>query len=156
MDSLLHFGNNIRILREDMNLSISEFAKAANYNRKGLSKLELGEQDIKLDTAMRIAKFVNRDFSYLFEDDFQLSGRDTVKDYYIETDYYSIFVENYKKKLSNKTQEYVADLLGIYPENFSRVLNKKVTPQISTLDRMADGIDETLASLFRRVGGEGR
>ena len=114
--------------------------------------MELGEQDIKLDTAMRIARFVNRDFPCLFTDDFQLSG----KDYYIENDYYSIFVENYKKKLFNKTQEYVADSIGIYSENFCRVLNKKVTPQISTLDRMADGIDETLASLFRRVGGEGK
>lgn len=57
--------NRIRELRKEKNLTLEEFSKAINSNRGSVSRYELGEVELKHETAKTIADFFNVSIDYL-------------------------------------------------------------------------------------------
>lgn len=160
MNAVQIFGRNVNMVREDKRMSIKKLAEVSGYNRADLASLELGKHDVSLESAVNIAKALNRDFPFMLSKDFNVLGRlvgnKRILDYYIETDYLSIYIENLRKniKKKNTTQEFIADSTGVFSANFSRIINKKIVPRIGTLEKFSDAIDMELSVLFERTGGE--
>lgn len=55
----------IRDLREDMDLSQTEFAKLLNMSQTGYSKYETGESDIPTEILIKLAKIHHTSIDYL-------------------------------------------------------------------------------------------
>lgn len=162
MNTVQIFGRNVNMVREDKRMSIKELAEVSGYNRGDLASLELGKHDVSLESAINIAKALNRDFPFMLSKDFnvlgKLVGNKRILDYYIETDYLSIYIENLRKniKKKNTTQEYIADSSEVFSANLSRIINKKIVPRLGTLERFSDAIEMELSVLFERTGGEAK
>ena len=140
------FGSNISLARKTRNWSLMDLAIKADYSRIYLKKVECGEKDIQLDTAIKLARALDVSFPKLFQR--RESGRlieegavDNEK--FQEDDYLLIFSENVKAELrrKRKNQYSLYSQAGIDPSTLSRILNMKVkSPRISTLTVIADGV----------------
>ncbi len=142
------FGSNIEYIRKNENCRIYVFSKLIHYDRSRLSELEAGRQDIRLSTAIRIAKSLNISLEVLFDssfiDDFDRCRFVQFKD----IDYLSVFASNVEAKLvaSNlkKTNAFSKR------ENAFRILAKRVSdPMISTLGEMAEDLKTPLSELLK-------
>ena len=60
------FGYNVRRVREKRQYSFSDVEKRSGYGRQYISALELGEKDIQLSTAIRIARALDVPLAKLF------------------------------------------------------------------------------------------
>ncbi len=58
------FGHNIQILINQRNWSIQHAAKEIKYDRNKLSKILIGQQNFKLTTAIKFARFSTYLYSY--------------------------------------------------------------------------------------------
>lgn len=61
------FGHNIQILINQRNWSIQHAAKEIKYDRNKLSKILIGQQNFKLTTAIKFARFFNVSVFLLFD-----------------------------------------------------------------------------------------
>ena len=145
MNTIHIFGRNVNMIREYKRMSIKELAEVSGYNRIDLASLELGRHDVSLESAVNISKALNRDFPFMLSKDFnvlgKLVGNKRILDYYIETDYLSI---------------YIADSSEVFSANLSRIMNKKIVPRLGTLEKFSDAIEMELSVLFERTGGEAK
>ena len=155
---LIVFGTNIRKVREAKGMKIHEVAEIAQYDRGCLSRLEYGEQNIKVKTAIKIAKTLNISFPALFSRNFMDGNKEhpelQVDNTYIEDDFIKVFAENFWKSI--KTQGYsemtVVETIGIPNSSVSKIKNGKYdNPTLTTLYGMSlvAGID--MYSLFSRL-----
>ncbi len=150
------FGGNIRAIREVKGKSCQSFAKDITYHRLDLANLEYGEKDIKLSTAVKIAKRLDIPLPYLFSDIF-ISGylpmNSKRRPTYTEDDFLAVFIQNVKEYLGTRgSQETLCIETGMDSSNVSKILNYKIkNPCISTLDKMANGIGKDLSALLSRT-----
>jgi transcriptional regulator with XRE-family HTH domain len=62
----MHFGERVRELREEQNLTIQQLADRAGLTRNGVSLIELGKRKPGIDTAEALARALNREVGDLF------------------------------------------------------------------------------------------
>ena len=60
------FGQNIRFARKKRSFTIKDLAQKAKYSRINLSKIEYGEKDIQLNTAIKLARAIDIPLPDLF------------------------------------------------------------------------------------------
>lgn len=89
------FGHNIQILINQRNWSIQHAAKELEYDRNILSKILISQQNFKLTTAIKFARYFNVSVFLLFDRVFENSQyRDHFP--FIECDYMFVFRKNFK------------------------------------------------------------
>lgn len=148
------FGNNVNKVREQRGLSIKQVAEVVGYDRGCWSKMEKGEQDIELCTAMKIAKTLNVYLPLLFYREFPRLNDDSIRGY-AEEDYLMIFVSNVKRILekSNRKQVYIYTVTGMDESNINKILNERNNnPRLSTLVQIANGLQQDIDFMLRRNG----
>ena len=57
----------VRKLRKQSKLTQAQLAKKVNMKREFISRIESGEQNVTLETLMRIAQAVGKEFKFKFE-----------------------------------------------------------------------------------------
>lgn len=148
------FGNNVNKIREQRGLRIKQITEIVGYDRGCWSKMEKGEQDIELSTVVKIAKTLDVYLPLLFSRDFSCLDDESIRGY-VEEDYLMIFASNVKRTLEklNKKQVYIYAVTGMDESNINKILKEKNNnPQISTLVQIANGLQQDMASMFRRNG----
>ena len=150
MENRIILGNNIRILREQKKISVSDLSKSCNYDRQAISKLEHGEQNASLNKMIDLAKYFDIYFPLLFEKDFSSQFEYS----YIDEDYMEIMIDNLKDALQIRNRYYnsVYSEIGMDPTYFSKIMNQKVTPNLDTISKLAEFTNIELVSLFTKGG----
>ncbi|MBQ8799686.1 MAG: helix-turn-helix transcriptional regulator [Lachnospiraceae bacterium] len=142
------FGSNLQALREDKNLRYEAFGELIQYDRNTLSCLEGGFQNIQFQTAVRIAKNLDKDLAMLFSRSFRDDEKRCQSKKYSDIDYLAIFRANAIKRLTTN-QMNVTDISEEHRETVSRILNGHITnPRIGTLSLIAHGLDTSLCALL--------
>lgn len=140
---LLILGNNIYKIRQQKNLTITALAKLARYGRGYLSKLEVGKQNVTLNTIIKISKALDVNLTTLF-----FRENNTYYRNYIE-----VFSENVKKNLLKKRKSLCSLSIDIEIDlaTLSRILNgKQNNPWIISLEKIAKGINKNIGDLLIR------
>ena len=142
------FGANIAYLRDVENMKLYEWADYLEYDRNRLSELEQGWQDIKLSTAVKIAKKLNKSVAMLFDNSFRDDPKACQSKTYEEADYLQVFSENASRAINlngrNKSQ-----LFSDKREVSARVISRTVhDPRIKTLGWIASALGTTLSELL--------
>lgn len=157
-DSLLAvFGANIKKARERKSLTKSVLATLADYDRGCLSKLENGEMNIELSTAVRLAKTLGVSFPALFSKNFMEEVPDSEIDFsgkYQDDDYLLVFREKFLKQLKKYTmrQVCVTDVSGLNEQMVSRLVNGDIkNPTLKTLYALAYAVNSEMHYLFSRT-----
>lgn len=151
------FGQNIHFTREKRNYKIQDLSKRANYSRIDLSKIEYGEKDIQLSTAIKLAKALDVPFPDLFSRNYITSYQQTSlyeKLGFQDTDYLLVFSTNVRAvfALLYKNENSIYPQIGMDPSTISRILNLRVKdPRISTLEAIAECVSKSLYDLFSRT-----
>ena len=145
---LLILGNNIYKIRQQKNLTITALAKLARYGRGYLSKLEVGKQNVTLNTIIKISKALDVNLTTLF-----FRENNTYYRNYIEDNYIEVFSENVKKNLLKKRRSLCSLSIDIEIDlaTLSRILNgKQNNPWIISLEKIAKGINKNIGDLLIR------
>ena len=66
-DILISFGENVRMYRNQLNISQAELAHRAGLHRTYIGMIERAEKNITLENIEKIAKALNISISKLFE-----------------------------------------------------------------------------------------
>lgn len=151
-DTLIVFGTNIRKAREMQNLTISELADRAKYYRGCLSSVEYGEQNLRYEKAVGLARVLDVPFPALFSRNF-MNEDCNFSEPFQEDKFLLVFVENYKRELmaKNLKQTNVHNATGHDRVVVNRILNQKnCNPTITTLAALASVTGSELYSLFLR------
>lgn len=158
---LIVFGENIKKVREAKGIKIKEVASLSHYDRNCLSKLEYGEQNIKIQTAIKIAKALDISFPVLFSRNFMNGDKEhpelQVGNVFVDDDFLKVFVENFRKSLKENagTQMTVVETTGVPNAAVSKIVRGKYTnPTLVTLNGMAYATKTDLYSLFVRTYSE--
>lgn len=155
-DILIVFGTNIRRGREMQNLTISELADKAKYYRGCLSLVEYGEQNLRYEKAVGLARALDVPFPALFSRNFMNNVANEDHNFlgaFREDKFLLVFVENYKRELmaKNLKQIDVHNATGQDQVVVNRILNQKNhNPTITTLAALASVTGSELDSLFSR------
>lgn len=152
MDKIVIFSNNVRKEREYQKLTLKKLSELSGYNRYDLSSFENGEHDILLDTAVKLAKALNKGFPDMLSRNYSV-GKDSS---YIDDDYLSIFSENLYKMIKKKNflQTHFHATQKIEAPHVNKILKKKITPKLGTLLRLCDDFEEDAQFFFIREGGK--
>lgn len=149
-ESILIYGQNIKKIRERINLDIRELAEKVDYDRNDLSRLEYGEKNISYKTAVKLAKNLNVPFPLLFSRNFVVND----KEGFCEDEFLMIYIENIKRELKARgmTQAHIYVECEIHESTVSRLLTgKNSNPRINTLALIASAVtDGDLKKLFSR------
>lgn len=142
---LMKFGANIKKARQKRNLTIEQ-----------LSKLESGKQNIKLNTAKKLACSLNVTFAMLFidNDSFSLKLDDVNQLEYIDDDFLGIFIANFKYHLRNNKNKQIMVYINtsLSAETVSRLNQGKVrNPMLTTLYALAFTVKKEMSFLFTRI-----
>lgn len=151
------FGQNIRFAREKRTYSLQNLAIKAKYSRIDLSKIEYGEKDIQLSTAIKLAKAMDISLPDLFSRNYissyeQIPESDRLG--FQSDDYLLVFATNVRTVLNSlyRNEASLYSEIGMDPATVSRILNQKVKdPRISTLEAIAKSISKNLYELFSRT-----
>lgn len=149
-------GANIQIVRKKQNVTLTQLSSKAHYDRFCLKQLESGNQNIKLNTAKKLAQALDIPFTMLFSIDvdsllLQLNNNHSG---YIDDDYISIFVTNFKRSSQDKRIPQFKILIETTtPEaTVSRIVRgKNKNPEITTLYALAFTIRKDMSILFTRI-----
>lgn len=154
---LIVFGKNIKKARLAKGFKIKEMVISSCYDRGCLSRLEYGEQNIKIQTAIKIAKALNISFPALFSRNFMDGDKEhpelQIRNVFTDDDFIKIFAENFNKALrkNSGTQMTVVETTGVPNATVSKIVRGKYTnPTLVTLNRMAYAARTDLYSLFVR------
>lgn len=154
---LLVFGTNIKKARERKSLTKKELASQASYDRGSLSKLEKGEMNIELLTAVKLAKTLDVSFPALFSRNFMEIVPDSEIDFsgkYQDADYLLVFREKFMKQLQKYTmhQVSVTDISDLNEQMVSRLVNGVIkNPTVKTLYALAYAVNAEMYNLFSRT-----
>ena len=141
------FGRNIYQARSLKNISQRQLSIKSNYDRICLSRCELGNIDIRYQSALRITKALDMFFPE------SLSNSYNINFHYVEDDYLLVFRENFKSAcLQSNTSNYeIAQNTGIPESMISKILSgRQKNPQIRTLSALAFGVNKSLPELVSR------
>lgn len=158
---LVVFGGNIRKSRIKKNLSLAALSELANYDRNCLSKLEVGKQNVKFTTSVKLAKVLDVSYPALFSRNFMdqdLEFDAGVTGKFQEDDYLLVFIENFQKYIRkhNKLQMEVYFKTGVSESMVSRILKgENKNPTLKTLYAMGITVCNDVYNLFLRIGEEG-
>ena len=144
-------GQNLRTAREMKELSHLDVAQLSGYDRQCLSQLEYGEQNVRYNSVMKLAKALDVSFPALFSRAFKVLP-DREGDYQ-EDDYIAVFRTNFRRVLlkNNESQKNICARSGIPEASISRILRGgNSNPQVTTLYAMAESVHIELADLFKR------
>ncbi len=155
------FGQNIRFAREKRNYTIKDLALKAKYNRIDLSKIEYGEKDIQLSTAIKLAKAIDVPLPDLFSRNYvnlyeQIPEQDRPD--FKEDDFLLVFSTNVRTILRSLFRNEVSfySEIGMDPATVSRILNQRIQdPRISTLEAITKSISKSLPELLSRTSERG-
>lgn len=147
-----NLGRNLRYLRGEKTLSV--FSQEIQYNRLSLSKVEYGDQNIKINTVIGIAKLLNKDVGMLFDisfvDDKEICQSRVFKD----IDYMSLY-RNRVNKILDRMKFPISRINPEKREQISRVLNgNNNNPTVETLAEISTVIGVPLSKLLCAEGGE--
>ena len=154
---LLVFGANIKKARERKSLTKKLLASRANYDRGSLSRLEKGEMNIELSTAVKLAKTLDVSFPALFSRNFMEEVPDSEIDFsgkYQDDDYLLVFREKFMKQLQKYTmhQVSVTDISELNEQMVSRLVNGVIkNPTLKTLYALAYAVNAEMYNLFSRT-----
>ena len=154
---LLVFGSNIRKARRRKNLSKKDLATLAAYDRGSLSKLEKGELNIELSTAIKLAKTLDVSFPALFSRNFMEESMNSGNDFsekYQDDDFLLVFREKFSKQLQryNMCQVSVTDISELNEQMVSRLVNGAIkNPTVKTLYALAYAVNAEMYNLFSRT-----
>ena len=147
------FGHNIQRVRERKQYSFTEIATMSGYGRQYISALELGEKDIQLSTAIKLARGLDVPLAKLFTR--EPDGDTAVLDgAFTEDNYLLVFNSNVRRRLmATGTKEiHIYMETGMDTATINRILNAKtIDPRISTLAKIAAGVGADLGVLLSRV-----
>ena len=154
---LLVFGANIKKARERKSLTKKALANQAKYDRGSLRKLEKGEMNIELVTAVKLAKTLDVSFPALFSRNFMENVPDSEIDFsgkYQDDDYLLVFREKFMKQLQRYTmhQVSVTDISELNEQMVSRLVNGAIkNPTLKTLYALAYAVNTEMYILFSRT-----
>ena len=154
---LLVFGSNIKKARKRNSLTIKSFAEDSHYDRVCLSRLEKGELNIKLSTAIKLAQTLDVSFPALFSRNFMEADSDSVINLsgsFKEDDYLLVFREKFSKLSKKYDLRHVAVtyLTDVNAQIVSRVVNGAITnPTIKTLYALAYAANGEMCNMFSRT-----
>ncbi|PWJ70529.1 helix-turn-helix protein [Ruminococcaceae bacterium R-25] len=142
------FGRNIKSFRNIDGSSIRDFSKKIRYDRNRLSDLEEGFQNIRLSTAIRIAKAIDVRLDLLFDKSFIDDHERFLHEHFINLDYLSLFISNVEKKIKNSSLKKTNTFS--HTEKAFRILGHKVSdPMIGSLGEMAEELNVPLSELLK-------
>lgn len=147
------FGHNVRRVREKQQYSYLDLERLSGYSRQYISSLELGEKDIQLSTAVKIARSLNAPFPKLFSRSFDIDAS-TLHEEFRDDDFLLVFSTNVRKHLAavGKKEIHVYMETGMDTATINRTLNKRTSdPRISSLAKIAAGIGLDLNDLLNRT-----
>lgn len=154
---LLIFGMNIKRARQNKNLTLSELSQLAHYDRISLSNIEVGKQNVKLNTAIKLARTLNEPFPSLFSRNYMnltLENDGLIDSGYIEDDYLGIFVENFRRCIKELHKHQMSAYFETWiPEaSVSRIMQRKNrNPTLVTLNSLAYVAKNELSTMFSRM-----
>lgn len=152
---LIVLGNNIKRTRVRRHIGIKELANRAKYDRSKLSYLEIGEQNVKFKTVLKLSRVLNVPLPELLSRTYDPLVYDMQEreDNYIEEDYLKVFVENFSRQLlaQRLEQKDVYVRTGISEQTISKIISRKSNnPKIETLGALAHAIGIDIRRLFLR------
>lgn len=148
-------GENIGRIMNLKNITQEELKKKSGISRPTISKvLEMDvieSRSVKISTIIELAKALNVDFPSLFS---RRTNEQLINgDKYLEDDYVSVFVQNVKRKNMGKKQKLLSTEPGVKESTISALFNSKINdPYLSSLQSIAEVLDISLESLFKRGG----
>ncbi len=130
----MKFGNILRELREEKDLTQVELAKKLNITSQSLSQYELGKRIPDIEMIDRLANFFNVSVDYLLgRTDIKNSSMFTIKEFeeeYVPSN--KMFEEI--DKLSPESQEELKKLIELYKIRDMQKRNTEVSDELATLD----------------------
>lgn len=148
MQDLKILGENILFLQNKRNIGNKEFSKEIKYDRNDFAKLVLGEKNIQLSTAVKLAKHFNVSLSMLFNNSFRDDSGTREKSVFIDEDFHYIFAENVKMVM--KKRQIPQSTISMDPASVTRILNYQIKdPCIKTLSVIAQAVHMSLSELFK-------
>lgn len=142
-------GENLQYLREKEFMSLDVFSNMISYNRNNLSELEQGYQNIKLSTAVKIAKILDKDVAMLFDISFRDDSEICQSKVFVERDYMKVFYENARKIIEEERISRRDICVSDHREKVSRILHGHCSDAtIKTLDEIATGVAVPLSKLL--------
>lgn len=131
------FQENFKKYIDMSNTSILSLASITNISRQSIYNVLSGKHDVRLSTALKIARSLNIDFIELnsfnanFSKEFDVSASDT--------DYLSIMIQNIKRSCASRTQKSLSTIPGLSEAEVSNILAGKVTnPYMGSLEAMLE------------------
>ena len=157
-DILKIIGKNIYFARMQKNLTITELSAATGYDRHNLSDLENGDQNIKYNTLVKIARALDAPFPALFSRNFETLFEEGFK----EDNYLQVFIENFRQAMAQKGRNMgsIYPRTGVDHSSLSRIISKKGrgkkhnnNPTVTTLYAMASTAEKDMYPMFLRTKG---
>lgn len=149
------FGENVGIIIDLREINQVILEKKTGVSRQTINKaLQISmnnEYNIKLETAILIAKGLNVDFPRLFSrlNKEQLNSINT----YSHDEFLQIFIQNVKRELKGRKQKKLSSEPGIEESTVSQILNGRVSnPRLSSIVYIAELLNREIESLFTRGG----
>ena len=147
------FGGNLNFIRSQEGLTVKQFAEKIGYDRVYSGRLLSGKQNIKLSTAIRIARNTGYSLSALFNscfiDDFEYrEGRG-----FEEINYLKSYLKLANQKMSSGriSQNEIAMTTDRDKAEISRILSGKINdPTIRTLSVISKAMNSSLSDMLRK------
>lgn len=151
------FGENLGKIIALKELTQEGLAADSGIKRQTINKaIQISinnNHNIKIKTAIALAKGLNVDFPKLFS---RLTNED-IKNIgeYIEDDYVDIFVQNVKRLIRGKKQKALSSDPGVKEATVSEILNHKASdPYLSSVVSISEVLNVEVEFLLRRGGLE--
>lgn len=149
---LVIFGENLAyIARCNHFTTYKDFANYIGYDRETLGKIYNGEQNIKLNTAIKIARKTGYSLSSLFNNSFQDDSEYRERNVYQQTNELAIFLETatciMRKK--NISQSEICSTTGIDKADLSNLFNGKTkNPTLHRLLKISNVLQISLSNML--------
>lgn len=142
-NAVRNLGDNLQFICGKEGLSNRDFASKLNYDRIRLSKLFLGEQNVKLSTAKKMARATGYSLPALLNISFREDPEYRKKEPYRENDFMKLFVYFVKEKMKEEemTQADICCYSGMDKAALSRILsNQEMDPTLKTMEKITHAL----------------
>ena len=130
------FQENLKRYIGMSNISILRLASSTSISRQSIYNILNGKHDVRLSTALAIARALNIDFIELNSSDnanFSKEFDGSV----VDKDYLSIMIQNLKRSCASRTQKSLSTIPGLSEAEVSNILTGKITnPYMGSLEAM--------------------
>lgn len=145
-------GENLKYLQRCEGETRRSFATKLGYDRLSYGKLLWGQQNMKLQTAEKIAAKTGYALSALLDTSFADDADYRNQCHYKEIDTLAVFLYSvqYQMNIQSLTLSDISSTLNMDKAELSRILTGQIkNPTIETLDRIATGVNCRLSELLR-------